>query len=767
MQTPALLQFIRRLATVGESDLSDSELLRRFAHLHDADAFALLVGRHAALVHGVCWRVLQHEQDAEDAFQATFLVLAKKASAVRWRDSAGAWLYEVAHRLSLKARAAAVRRRAREGRLAGTQEAAPAAAEASWRETQAILERELRRMPEKYRAPVLLCCLEGATRDEAARQLGWSLRTVKRRLEEGRALLRERLARRGVSLAAALVGVTVGRGAAQAAPAPSLIQATARAAVSMALGQAGMSAISAQVFPLAKGMVRTMWWTQVKWTMAALIITALLGAGALAWTTSSMGPDGEQGPAVVAASLEAPAPAVAPLVPEDDQGFGEAVRAAAAVEDPARKARALLAIAEAQTDAGEKDAALRTMQEAFQAAGAIPEDRLDHFTDRCWVLSWIGQARAEAGDLEAAEKTTEAIRPLPGEEAAPPTPVQPRTRSTRAELIASAVTASRGMVYQAICMAQARAGKLPQAMKTLNRIETQFGSWKTEPLLAVVDALAKAGDWKEACEAAGRINGESHYEALGTIARRQAEAGHRDEARKVIEQARQAALALHLANGLPNDIDRDRALVKIALAQAEMGDLKEALQTAESCSGEELHDQTGRLVSLQAKEKCLVELKVRFGDFKAAVDVVKTIDEENEYGYSRGDALRLIARAQALAHDAKGALATADAIKHDFRKAAAFTDVGRALAKGGDRAAAAEVLKRALELARVVPEWRYPHLRSDPAQPPLLRDLAAAQEEAGERAVARAWIDKLPSPYLKAWARAGLAEGAAKPLDRK
>jgi hypothetical protein len=143
------------------------------------------------------------------------------------------------------------------------------------------------------------------------------------------------------------------------------------------------------------------------------------------------------------------------------------------------------------------------------------------------------------------------------------------------------------------------------------------------------------------------------------------------------------------------------------------------------------------------------------------------MDEQNEYGYQRGDALRLIARGQAQARDAKGSLATADAIKHDFRKAAAFTDVGRALAKGGDRAGAAEVFARALELARAVPEWRYSHLRSDPAQPPLLRDLAAAQEEAGDGTAARAWIDKLDSPYLRAWALAGLYEGAAKPLDRK
>jgi tetratricopeptide (TPR) repeat protein len=537
--------------------------------------------------------------------------------------------------------------------------------------------------------------------------------------------------------------------------------------VAITFGQAGISGISAQVFPLAKGMVRTMWWTQVKWAIAALVITALLGAGALAWTTSGMGRGAEQGTEVVAASLEAPAPAEAPAVPEADRGFGEAVRAAAAVEDPARKARALIAIAEAQTIVGHNDAALQTLKEALQAAGTMPEDRLDHFTDRCYVLGWIGQAQAEAGDLETAEKTAEAIRPLPGEEAAPPVPAPIRSRSTRAEQIAGAVTYSRSMVYQGICMTQAKSGQLAQAKKTLNRIETQFGSWKIGPQLAVVDALAKAGGWKEARETAGRITGESHYEALGTIARRQAEAGQGEEARKTIEEARQASLALRLANGLPNHIDRDQALVRIAMAQADIGDLKEALQTAESCSGEVLRDPAGRLVSLQAKEKCLVELKVRSGDFKSALEVAKTIDEQNEYGYQRGDAMRLIARGQAQAPDAKGALATVDAIKHDFRKAAACIDIGRALAKNGDRAGAAEVFSQALDIVRVVPEHRYTHLRSDPARPQLLRDLAAAQEEAGDGPAARAWIDKLDSPYLKAWALAGLYEGAAQPADQK
>src|SRR5262249_53674624 len=156
---------------------------------------------HSAMVLGLALRALRQRQDAEDVCQATFLVLAQKAGRTAWRDSVANWLYEVAGRLARKARDAARRRSAREGKVP-PRVPPDALAEVSLRDLQAALDEELKRLPAKYRAPILLCCLEGKARDEAAQCLGWPLASVKARLEEGRELLRRRLARRGLTLSA-------------------------------------------------------------------------------------------------------------------------------------------------------------------------------------------------------------------------------------------------------------------------------------------------------------------------------------------------------------------------------------------------------------------------------------------------------------------------------------------------------------------------------------------------------------------------------------
>src|SRR5262249_55595603 len=152
----------------------------------------------------VCRRVLHNGHDAEDICQAAFLLLARKAASVGWHDSVAGWLFQTAYRLSLKARTTAHRRTRHEAEARPVPSPDPVA-ELTVRELQAILDDELSRLPEKYRAPILLCCLEGRSRDEAARCLGWQLGAVKDRLERGRERLRVRLARRGVSLGTAVV----------------------------------------------------------------------------------------------------------------------------------------------------------------------------------------------------------------------------------------------------------------------------------------------------------------------------------------------------------------------------------------------------------------------------------------------------------------------------------------------------------------------------------------------------------------------------------
>lgn len=203
--------------------LSDAKLLKRFRNRREEAAFVTLVERHGPLVEGVCRRILRDDHDVEDVYQATFLVLARKASCVAWRGSVGGWLRAVAHRLALHARADQGRRRSRE--LAAStlaprgrdgdlstfglpEEYHPIvdpSADLESRELRRLIDDELERLPEKYRVPVVLCDLEGNTHQEAARALGWPAGSMSRRLERARSLLKARLVDRGVSLGVLLV----------------------------------------------------------------------------------------------------------------------------------------------------------------------------------------------------------------------------------------------------------------------------------------------------------------------------------------------------------------------------------------------------------------------------------------------------------------------------------------------------------------------------------------------------------------------------------
>jgi RNA polymerase sigma factor (sigma-70 family) len=257
--------------------LTDRQLLERFAHRRDEDAFATLVERHRALVLGVGRRVLRQSEDAEDVFQATFLVLARRAASIRWHESVGNWLYGVAHRLACKMRTAGTRRQTRE-REASDLAAAGSMPKEAWEQLCQLLDEELNRLPQKVRAPVLLCYLEGQPREEAARQLGWSRRTLQRRLEEGLEILRERLSRRGIALSLALLAL--GLTGSNATPASAaLAAATVRAAGVFAAGMTG--SISPPVAALAAQVLRSMALAKLKWSAVSLAAAGLALGGAI------------------------------------------------------------------------------------------------------------------------------------------------------------------------------------------------------------------------------------------------------------------------------------------------------------------------------------------------------------------------------------------------------------------------------------------------------------------------------------------------------
>src|SRR5262245_2514418 len=210
---------------------TDAELLARFADAHDEGAFAELVRRHGGLVRGTARRCIGDPHAAEDVYQATFLVLARKAGAVRWSATVGPWLHAAAVRLARKARAHAAAAPAPVPADIPSPAVDPVTA-AEWGEVCRALDEELAGLPEVIRAPLVLCYLQGRTRDEAAQALGCALAMLKRRLERGRKLLRDRLARRGVALPAAGIGVL----AADLPVDASEADATARAAVAFAEG---------------------------------------------------------------------------------------------------------------------------------------------------------------------------------------------------------------------------------------------------------------------------------------------------------------------------------------------------------------------------------------------------------------------------------------------------------------------------------------------------------------------------------------------------
>jgi RNA polymerase sigma factor (sigma-70 family) len=281
--------------------LPDRELIQRFVIAGDQAAFEALVSRHGPMVLGVCRRILRDDHDADDAFQATFLVLARKAATLRDRDSVGNWLYGVATRLALRARTDAARRLDRESRAPLKAPVGPLA-DLTIHEAQQILDEELTRLPAKYRAPLVLCCLEGLARDEAAEQLGCGAATVKSRLERAREILRQRLSRRGLMLPVALFATLLAESPAAAALSPLLLKTAAKAA---AVGAVVDPLLSPTAVALAEEGLRLLSASRLKVAALILVATLVFGGGAAVVLRSLASRDANVDPAVAALTDDA------------------------------------------------------------------------------------------------------------------------------------------------------------------------------------------------------------------------------------------------------------------------------------------------------------------------------------------------------------------------------------------------------------------------------------------------------------------------------
>lgn len=295
-----LLRRIRKLAGDGHSYLTDAQLLQQFIADRDEAAFTALVQRHALMVLRVCRNILHHQQDAEDACQAAFLVLARKAHTIRKQQAVSSWLHGVACRLASNMRAQARRRENRE-----KMSAAPCASSESdsltVRELHLILHEELHRLPERYRAPLLLCFWEGKTRDEAAEQLGTTLDAFKKRLERARHLLGSRLTRRGFVPSAGCFTTLLLSDDAAFTASSALITRISQTTMIFAAGNKAAVALTAAA--LAEGVIRTMSMTKWATTILTLVFVGALGTGIGYQVVESKQPDA---PVIAVADAKGP-----------------------------------------------------------------------------------------------------------------------------------------------------------------------------------------------------------------------------------------------------------------------------------------------------------------------------------------------------------------------------------------------------------------------------------------------------------------------------
>lgn len=276
-QLGTVIQHFRKLAASQGAqvaqELTDGQLLERFSVQRDELAFSSLLARHGALVWNVCRHVLHNDHDAEDAFQATFLVLARKARSI---NKVGGWLHRVAFLSAMEMKRKAARRRAHEKQATSMPQAKPQS-DLAWRELLAVLDEEVQRLPEKYREPFVLCCLEAKSKAEAAKQLGWKEGTVSGRLAQARQQLQNRLTRRGITLSAGLTAAVLSNSTGTAAVPIALAQGTLRQVFLFTAGKPGM--VSSSAAALAEAVMKSMMVTKLKVSLTLALLATFLAGG--------------------------------------------------------------------------------------------------------------------------------------------------------------------------------------------------------------------------------------------------------------------------------------------------------------------------------------------------------------------------------------------------------------------------------------------------------------------------------------------------------
>jgi RNA polymerase sigma factor (sigma-70 family) len=512
-----LTEAIRHLA--ADDPATDADLLGAFVRTRDPAAFETIVRRHGPMVLGVCRRLLGHH-DAEDAFQATFLVLARRAATIIPRVRLAGWLYGVAYRTALEGRRMAGRRRAHEAPL--TESVQPAVeSDTPATDLSALLDRELSRLPDRLRLPVVLCDLEGRTRRQAARQLCIPDGTLSNRLAAARRLLAKRLASRGLSLPSGGLALFLAREGTSFVPS-NLLANTLRAAIVQTGASAAVSALTREV-------EKAMFLTKLK-VLTAVVVAAALAAGAGLWGGSGV----TAGQPAKTKSPTPPAPKVPPPeVSAEHKAVlvkaAEAVMAIKADDDAAlfQKVNRLTSVASEQARYADKPGAAATFGESIKLAAGLKSE-----ATRAEALANIGFYQAHAGLTAEARKTAESI-----------TLKEP-----------SQTDDYRGRVLSEVASALAEAGDLAEAVKVAEAIPERVRKTKKKDgkeeewrdtdrrdyaLKLVADAQVKAGDVTGAVATARKIEDEGRrLYRLGELVIAYGKAGDERAARKLFEELR-------------------------------------------------------------------------------------------------------------------------------------------------------------------------------------------------------------------------------------
>jgi RNA polymerase sigma factor (sigma-70 family) len=619
--------------------VTDSQLLKLFLTDHDEAAFEAIVRRHGPMVLGVCKRVLQNATDADDAFQATFLILVRKATSLAQPELLGHWLYGVAYQTARAARSAANRRRVKEGQVSPKQgESAPN----EWRDVLPILDAELNRLPAKYRAPIVLCDLQQKSRKEVAQALGLPEGTLASRLARAREHLAKRLTRRGVTLSGAAVAATLGETA--AAPSAALVQLTVQAGTASIAGKSAALGIgSAKAIKLSETVLKMMLLNKLKLVSAFIMSCALLTAGVGTWTSqhgrsSAAAPDSPEGKDT--ANLPEAALADAKL-------FQPALDAAAAITEPKARLELLLRIASAQLRAGDRPGAVATTAQALTVARGL-EVKLERFNAFLKIASFQNLAGQKA-ESRATARDAEKI------DLSAPNPQ--RNSGAMENAIANLISLLSSWGEFDECLRIASTGKVNKRLALQSLAEGVSRSKETES--AARQTLQKAAEMAVEPIPPGsketNVNGGVRSVVippdgpLAAIAAARARIGSLKEAFETVE-----AMIDDSRDGLANStysFGKRNALTDIAKEQVLRGDYLGAKETAVKAG----LPPSGKAIILRQ----IVDKQVKDGDFRAALQMSTELSSVQE----RANALCLIAAAQIEKKDIESARTTLDELR--------------------------------------------------------------------------------------------------------